>query len=93
MFGMAGTGDGQLNNAQRLTYNTFNSKIVCADWGNTRLQSFQYGFNRGIIDNYPYLTNPRGICFDKDEIFMFNVAKTLKLKGCFFINPSEMFIS
>lgn len=74
-FGSAGAGDGQLNNAQQLTYNTFNAQIVCADYGNTRLQTFRYGkfikklekSGGGAGTGNGEFTNPTGICFDKNN--------------------------
>lgn len=70
-FGSAGAGDGQLNNPQQLIYNTFNSKIVCSDYGNTRLQSFQYGKLMDIITGTGVLSfnTPVGICFDSEDNF------------------------
>jgi hypothetical protein len=67
-FGSVGAGDGQIDTPQGLTYNTFNSKIVCADYGNTRLQSFQYGKLIDVITTagVTALNVPVGICFDDE---------------------------
>lgn len=74
-FGSVGAGDGQLNNPQGLVYNTFNAQIVCADFGNTRLQAFRYGkfikkiekLGGGAGTGNGEFTNPTGICFDEND--------------------------
>lgn len=71
-FGSVGAGDGQLNNPQGLTYNTFNAQIITADFANTRLQSFRLGkfikklekSGGGAGTGAGEFTTPISICFD-----------------------------
>lgn len=73
-FAGPGSGDGQLNAAQAITFDAYLSQLYVADTGNTRLQGFSYG---KYIGKYATNYNPTGITFDEAGYYAYISSGTI----------------